>query len=68
MEDIFFSNTSLLFLRLSTDGVAIILRLPIFSYHLMPRCKEKDATLVIWTHVSRVAPDWDLSDALPTEL
>ena len=23
---------------------------------------------VIWTHVSRVAPDWDLLDALPTEL
>ena len=39
-----------------------------FSYHLLPRREEKDITLVIRTHVSRVEPYWDLSDALPTEL
>ena len=34
----------------------------IFSYHLMPRHDEKDENvcLVIQTHVSRVAPVWDL--------
>ena len=39
-----------------------------FSYHLMPWREEKDVALVIQTHVSRVATDWDLSVALPTEL
>ena len=31
----------------------------------MPRHEEKDVALVIQTHVTRVAPDWELSDALP---
>ena len=30
--------------------------------------RVKMVPLGIWTHVSRAAPDWDLSDALPTEL
>ena len=30
--------------------------------------RENMVSLRIRTHVSRVAPDWDLSDALPTEL
>ena len=55
-----------------------------FSSHLMPQHgerekeREKDEkpslkmkkrlSLVIRTQVNRVAPDWDLSEALPTEL
>ena len=42
--------------------------LQICYYHLMPWREEKDVALMIRTHISRVAPDWDLSDALPTEL
>ena len=34
----------------------------------MRRREDEDVALVIRTHVSGVAPNWDLSDALPTEL
>ena len=65
----FFPLFSLFFLRSPTNGVTrICFRATIFSYHPMPRCEEKDVARVIRTHVSRAALDWDLSDALPTEL
>ena len=63
-----FLDTSLLFLHSPTDGAAMILRQQIFSHHLMRRREDEDDALVIRTHVSGVAPNWDLSDALPTEL
>ena len=31
-------------------------------------CRGVNRKIVIRTHVSRVAPDWDLSDALSTDL
>ena len=39
-------------------------QLGFFSYHLIPRRRPGFDPM----SVSRVAPDWDLPDALPTEL
>ena len=50
----------------AADGAA-----KIFSYLLCRGViiiREKMVSLVIQTHVSRVALDWDLPDVLPTEL
>ena len=43
----------------ATDGTARI------SHHLIPQRRESNPRHV---ESSRVAPDWDLSDALPTKL
>ena len=48
---------------LLSDGVARI-----FFLTPMPQHKRKDVSGFEPTTVSRVAPDWDLSDALPTAL
>ena len=57
--NIFFATFPNSTLISATDGAARI------SYHLIPRHRESNPRHV---ESSRVAPDWDISDALPTEL